>query len=57
LPLDGFEDARPAVAPAPFGLPVADEAAVGGELFVQQIGGRHDAFFEAYAKDVLPRFG
>jgi hypothetical protein len=30
LPLDGLEDAHPAVAPAPFGLPVADEAAVGG---------------------------
>jgi G6PDH family F420-dependent oxidoreductase len=26
------------------------------ELFVQQIGGGHDTFFEAYAKDVLPRF-
>jgi G6PDH family F420-dependent oxidoreductase len=26
------------------------------ELFVQQIGGGHDAFFQAYAKDVLPRF-
>jgi G6PDH family F420-dependent oxidoreductase len=26
------------------------------ELFVQQIGGRHDAFFDAYAKYVLPRF-
>jgi hypothetical protein len=25
------------------------------ELFVQQIGGGHDAFFEAYAKGVLPR--
>jgi G6PDH family F420-dependent oxidoreductase len=26
------------------------------ELFVQQIGGGHDAFFEAYAEHVLPRF-
>jgi hypothetical protein len=26
------------------------------ELFVQQIGGGHDAFFDAYAKDVVPRF-
>jgi G6PDH family F420-dependent oxidoreductase len=26
------------------------------ELFVQQIGGGHDAFFEAYERDVLPRF-
>src|ERR1044072_8965334 len=26
------------------------------EVYVQQIGGRHDAFFEAYARDVLPRF-
>ena len=26
------------------------------ELFVQQIGGRHAAFFEAYARDILPRF-
>jgi G6PDH family F420-dependent oxidoreductase len=26
------------------------------ELFVQQIGGGHDAFFEAYAREVLPRF-
>jgi G6PDH family F420-dependent oxidoreductase len=26
------------------------------ELFVQQIGGGHDAFFEAYKRDVLPRF-
>jgi alkanesulfonate monooxygenase SsuD/methylene tetrahydromethanopterin reductase-like flavin-dependent oxidoreductase (luciferase family) len=26
------------------------------ELFIQQIGGGHDAFFEAYARDVLPRF-
>jgi G6PDH family F420-dependent oxidoreductase len=25
------------------------------ELFVQQIGGRHDAFFHAYAQHVLPR--
>ena len=27
------------------------------ELFVQQIGGGHDAFFDAYAREVLPRFG
>jgi G6PDH family F420-dependent oxidoreductase len=27
------------------------------ELFVQQIGGRHDEFFAAYARDVVPRFG
>jgi G6PDH family F420-dependent oxidoreductase len=26
------------------------------ELFVQQIGGGHDTFFDAYAKEVLPRF-
>jgi G6PDH family F420-dependent oxidoreductase len=26
------------------------------ELYVQQIGGGHEAFFEAYARDVLPRF-
>ena len=26
------------------------------ELFVQQIGGRHDQFFAAYASDVIPRF-
>jgi G6PDH family F420-dependent oxidoreductase len=26
------------------------------ELYVQQVGGNHDAFFEAYARDVLPRF-
>ena len=26
------------------------------ELYVQQIGGRHDEFFEAYAREVLPRF-
>jgi G6PDH family F420-dependent oxidoreductase len=26
------------------------------ELYVQQIGGGHDAFFEAYAREVLPRF-
>jgi len=26
------------------------------ELFVQQIGGGHDAFFEAYKREVLPRF-
>jgi G6PDH family F420-dependent oxidoreductase len=26
------------------------------ELYVQQIGGNHAAFFEAYARDVLPRF-
>jgi G6PDH family F420-dependent oxidoreductase len=27
------------------------------ELNVQQIGGRHEEFFAAYARDVLPRFG
>jgi G6PDH family F420-dependent oxidoreductase len=27
------------------------------ELYVQQVGDEHDAFFEAYARDVLPRFG
>jgi G6PDH family F420-dependent oxidoreductase len=27
------------------------------ELFVQQIGGDHEAFFAAYAEHVLPRFG
>jgi G6PDH family F420-dependent oxidoreductase len=27
------------------------------ELFVQQIGGGHHAFFDAYGKYVLPRFG
>jgi hypothetical protein len=26
------------------------------ELYVQQVGGNHDAFFEAYARDVLPRY-
>jgi G6PDH family F420-dependent oxidoreductase len=26
------------------------------ELFVQQIGGNHEAFFEAYAEQVLPRY-
>ena len=26
------------------------------ELYVQQIGGDHDAFFRAYAKEILPRF-
>ena len=26
------------------------------ELYVQQIGGRHEAFFETFARDVLPRF-
>jgi G6PDH family F420-dependent oxidoreductase len=26
------------------------------ELYVQQVGGGHDAFFEAYAREVLPRF-
>jgi G6PDH family F420-dependent oxidoreductase len=26
------------------------------ELFVQQIGGGHDAFFDAYAREVLPKF-
>ncbi len=25
------------------------------ELFVQQVGGRHDEFFAAYARDVIPR--
>ncbi len=27
------------------------------ELFVQQVGGRHDEFFAAYARDVIPRLG
>jgi G6PDH family F420-dependent oxidoreductase len=27
------------------------------ELYVQQIGSGHDEFFEAYAREVLPRFG
>ncbi len=27
------------------------------ELYVQQIGGNHDTFFDAYAKDVLPHLG
>ncbi|MBO0701639.1 MAG: TIGR03557 family F420-dependent LLM class oxidoreductase [Candidatus Dormibacteraeota bacterium] len=27
------------------------------ELYIQQIGGDHDAFFRAYEKEVLPRFG
>jgi G6PDH family F420-dependent oxidoreductase len=27
------------------------------ELYVQQIGGGHDEFFEAYAREVVPRFG
>ncbi len=27
------------------------------ELYVQQVGGGHDEFFAAYARDVLPRFG
>ena len=27
------------------------------ELYVHQIGGGHDEFFAAYARDVLPRFG
>jgi G6PDH family F420-dependent oxidoreductase len=27
------------------------------ELYIQQIGGRTDEFFEAYAREVLPRFG
>jgi G6PDH family F420-dependent oxidoreductase len=27
------------------------------EVFVQQIGGGHDEFFEAYSREVLPRFG
>ncbi len=26
------------------------------ELYVQQVGGGHDAFFAAYAEHVLPRF-
>jgi G6PDH family F420-dependent oxidoreductase len=26
------------------------------ELYIQQIGGGHEAFFEAYAREVLPRF-
>ena len=26
------------------------------ELYIQQIGGDHDAFFEAYRREVLPRF-
>jgi len=26
------------------------------ELFVQQIGGHHDEFFEIYAREVVPRF-
>ncbi|HEX5782214.1 MAG TPA: hypothetical protein VFX80_09835 [Solirubrobacteraceae bacterium] len=26
------------------------------ELYVQQIGGRHEAFFETFAREVLPRF-
>jgi G6PDH family F420-dependent oxidoreductase len=26
------------------------------ELYVQQIGGRHDEFFDVYAREVLPRF-
>ena len=26
------------------------------ELYVQQIGGNHEAFFEAYEREVLPRF-
>jgi G6PDH family F420-dependent oxidoreductase len=26
------------------------------EVYVQQIGGRHNTFFDAYAQDVLPRF-
>ena len=33
-----------------------EEAGV-DELFVQQIGGRHDEFFAAYARDVIPRIG
>ena len=27
------------------------------EVYVQQVGGNHDEFFEAYAREVLPRFG
>jgi hypothetical protein len=26
------------------------------ELYIQQIGGGHDEFFAAYAREVLPRF-
>jgi hypothetical protein len=26
------------------------------ELYVQQIGGNHEAFFAAYEREVLPRF-
>ncbi len=26
------------------------------ELYVQQVGGGHDQFFEVYAREVLPRF-
>ena len=33
-----------------------EEAGV-DELFVQQIGGRHDEFFAAYARHVIPRIG
>jgi hypothetical protein len=32
------------------------EAAV-DELYIQQIGGRTEEFFEAYGREVLPRFG
>ena len=27
------------------------------ELYVQQIGGRHEAFFDAYSREVVPHFG
>jgi G6PDH family F420-dependent oxidoreductase len=26
------------------------------ELYIQQVGGGHEAFFEAFARDILPRF-
>ena len=26
------------------------------ELYIQQIGGGHDAFFDAYERELLPRF-
>jgi G6PDH family F420-dependent oxidoreductase len=38
------------------GLEEYAEAGV-DELFVQQIGGRHDDFFAAYEREVIPRFG
>ena len=37
------------------GLEEYAEAGV-DELFVQQIGGRHDDFFAAYEREVIPRF-